>query len=104
MLVMVDRKDIHSMRKNFCANTNCINFRAKPVSIIGGKSFPGNCNILGLEIDENGQCLYMDPVVISIDGGHGSLNKNRKCPQCSEPTILFDSGWECCSSCDWKER
>ena len=92
------------MGKTFCYNTNCLNFRSGQVQIIGGKKFPGNCNLTGLEVDRNGLCLKVDPIVISIDNGHATLNKSRKCPLCGEPTILHDSGWETCSECNWKER
>ena len=55
-------------------------------------------------LEEYDLCLNEDNMVISVNGGHGSLNKNRACPRCSNPTILCDSGWEYCSVCNWKER
>lgn len=82
-----------------CNNTNCTNFRSRP-----NQHSKGYCNIYHLMVDKNGMCREIDPIVISVDAGHGTLNKNRHCPECEESTILHDSGWEYCSVCKWKTR
>ena len=41
----------------YCRNIKCSHFRKKPVSFIGGGSFPGHCNVWVHELDEDGVCL-----------------------------------------------
>ena len=88
----------------YCKNIDCTNFIAGPFRIIGYNTrYPGHCKLHHHCVDEGGQCLEIDPTVISVDGGHGSLNKRRKCPECYKPTILSDSGFENCSECNWSQ-
>ena len=41
----------------YCYNTKCSHFRYGQVNMIGGRSFPGRCNVWVHELDENGMCL-----------------------------------------------
>ena len=44
-----------------------------------------------------------EPRIISVDEGHGTLNKDRICPVCgNHGTILTDSGHEICGDIDCK--
>ena len=46
----------------------------------------------------------MSERVISVDGGHGSVDLERICEVCkTHPTMMHDGGWEKCTNekCDF---
>ncbi len=48
-----------AIRSVRCKNTRCSHFVVEPVNYIGGRSFPGKCNVWHQELDEEGRCLQI---------------------------------------------